>query len=323
MRINLATSTDDKYARYAYVMIVSALENKLPEDELYFYLLHAGIRKDYQDSFEDLEKKYDRFKFVSLQVDPSRFSEKLPTNEKWSIAMYYRLMLADILPDDVEKLIYVDVDVIINKPLNELFETDFGGKLICACEDYETTEAVAKTRYMPNLLLKQGKKYYNSGVLLIDAMKLKKQYSFDEYMKVTFEQEKHLYAPDQDVINYIHQDEIKEIDKYKYNMFAKKAFTDGIPLTEIREKCSIIHYATQKPWKGKYIHCETELLWWEYAKKTPYIGEFAEEFMSECLGDPYVYNIVTDLMVENKKLKEEVELRRQLNEKLLAIVGEQ
>ncbi len=320
MRINLATSTDDKYARYAHVMVISALENKREEDEIYLYLLHAGLKERYLSDFKKIEDRYAGFHFCSLEVDPSRFSDKLPTEERWSVAMYYRLMLPDILPEEVNRIIYVDVDVIINKPLNELFDTDLEGKLLCACEDFETTEVTAQSMYMANMMLQMGKKYYNSGVLLIDMSSLRKKYCFDDYMKVTFELLEKLNAPDQDVINYIHRDEIKEIDKYSYNLFAKKAFNDGMSLSDIEKRCTVLHYATQKPWRGKYVHCETELLWWKYARLTPYGQELTDEFMKECLGDPYVYNLMTDLLVRNKKLEEEVELRRQINEKLLAIV---
>lgn len=320
MRINLATSTDDKYARYAFVMIVSALENKLPGDEICFYLMNSGLQKRYLDDFKELEKEYEGFIFSPLYIDSERFSKKLPVDEKWPIAIYYRLMLPDILPEDVSRLIYTDVDVIINKPLNDLFDIDLEGKLICACEDYGTDEEAARSVYMIDHLLQKGKKYYNSGVLMLDIAGLKAQYSFDDYMKTAMELLDRLHAPDQDVINYVHQDEIKEIDKNIYNMLAKRAYADGMKLDEICEKCSIIHYANQKPWSGKFIHCDTEILWWNYARLTPYKEELTEEFMNECLGDPYVYDLVTDLMIENKKLKEEVELRKQLNEKLLSIV---
>ncbi|MCR4989641.1 MAG: glycosyltransferase family 8 protein [Lachnospiraceae bacterium] len=322
MRINLAASTDDKYARYAHVMIISALENKKDEDEIYFYLLHAGLNERYLSEFKKIEDRYSGFHFCPLEVDPARFSEKLPTEERWSVAMYYRLMLPDILPDEAQRILYVDVDVIINKPLNELYETDFEGKLLCACEDFGITEEVAKSRYMVNMIMGQGMKYYNSGVLLIDMESLKKRYGFDDYMNTAFALLDKLEMPDQDVINYIHKEDIKEIDKYKYNLFAKKAYTDGMTLQMIEEKCTITHFATQKPWRGKFIHCETEFLWWKYAKLTPYKEELLSEFVDECLTDPYVYDLITELMIKNKKLEEEVELRRQINEKLLAIVEE-
>ena len=70
MRINLATSTDDKYARYAYVMIVSALENKNDEDEIFFYLLHAGLKERYLSDFKAIEDRYPGFIFARLKWNP-------------------------------------------------------------------------------------------------------------------------------------------------------------------------------------------------------------------------------------------------------------
>ena len=319
MRINLTTSTDDNFARYAYVMLVSALENRRPGDELYFYLLHTGLDSRYLEEYKKLEDKYRGFYFVPLRLDINRFDNRLPTEEWWSMAIYYRLMLPDIIPDDVDRIIYVDADTIINGPLNDLFCTELNGNVLCACEDFDTTEVVAGSRYIPNLLLAKGKKYFNSGVLLIDVVALKKKYRFNDYMEVLFELIDKIDSPDQDVINFVHQDEIKEIDRLRYNYFAKAGYNTGRGYDWVKDNVSIIHYAGRKPWSGKGLRYDTEKIWWEYARLTPFFMELAEEMVSEEMELAYAD---TDIRRRAKEKDELMELVEKLKDLVMKLTGE-
>lgn len=56
-----------------------------------------------------------------MEIDETLFSEKLPIiNMRWSIAMYYRLAIVDLLPGNVERIWYLDDDGIVNKSLYEI-----------------------------------------------------------------------------------------------------------------------------------------------------------------------------------------------------------
>lgn len=57
------------------------------------------------------------------------------TDKMWSIEAYYRLMLLDILPSNVKRMFYFDVDIIVNKSLEDFYNINFEGNDLAACED--------------------------------------------------------------------------------------------------------------------------------------------------------------------------------------------
>lgn len=326
MVVNIATSLDDKFTRYTYVMMLSALENKTHEDEYHFYVLHAGLNESNLSLLLSLQNKYENCEITPLMVDSTKLGDKLPTCSKWTIAMYYRLMLAELLPSCVDRIIYLDGDIIVNKSLAQLASIPFDeNKLIMACEDYLGTEAQIEVNYVCRTIFEKGLKYVNSGFLMIDMNALRSKYSFDYYMQEAMKlmEMDALDCPDQDILNYVHMNDMQLLDNKKYNQFAKQAYIEGIMYDDIKRDTTIIHYATQKPWHGQYIHCNTEQLWWDYAKKAPFYMELVDEFMEKCLFDSLVYDQNVSLMVENKKLREANDLQKQVIDKLMGIVNMQ
>lgn len=75
-----------------------------------------------------------------------------------------------------------------------------------------------------------------------------------------------------------------------------------------------------KPWEGQYVHYDIEKLWWDYAKHTPFYVELMEEFMRDCLGDPLVYDTMSELSEEKNKLVAELQKNTGLCKQLLQML---
>lgn len=323
MRINVATALDDNYIKYTYTMILSLFENKRSEDDIYVYVLYEKLIPQNISLLRNLEELYVDCTIIMTPIDASRFISSLPVRGQWSMAMYYRLMLPELVEENITKIIYLDGDIIVNKSLDDLFAIDMEENVICACEDRNWVEEVVNKCPIATHIFNCGYKYFNSGVMLMNLNILRKKYPFHMYMETASTMLDKLYAPDQDLLNYMHMKETKIIDRDKYNVWAKQAYIDGFDYKYLKENVSIVHYATQKPWRGQFIHCNTEILWWDYAKKTPFYNDLVDDFFEGCLGDDFVYKTMVDLIYENKKLKEEVALRTKLNDKLLSMVESQ
>ena len=130
--MNIATALNRKYILYTGVMLHSLCMNN--PVSIRAFLLHSELlNEDIQllrESLHNLD-----IKIIPLKVDSDLFSSRLPRNSQWSIETYYRLMLLDLLPADVDRLLYIDVDIIINKPLTEIYAIDFGEDEIIAAID--------------------------------------------------------------------------------------------------------------------------------------------------------------------------------------------
>lgn len=319
MTINIASALDDNYVRYTYIMMMSAISNKRPEDEMVFYILYENLLKDNLDLLMSLGSG-EEVKVIPIKVDFSSYGEGLYTDDRWTMAIYYRLMLSDILPEGVDRLLYLDGDIIVNKPLNDLFEMDFEGKLLIGSEDF-LLRSDKNLSEVQIAALEEDMPYICSGVILFDMKNYRTKYSLMDYLVPLKELPINFKLPDQDLINLVHGDEIKLVDKYKYHLFPKQAFNEGYTYKKIKEEVSIIHFASQKPWNGQFVHCETEQIWWDYANKAPFFDELAKEYIGQAVNNSYVYDTISKLMSDNKKLREEIALHKELNDKLLSILN--
>lgn len=326
-RMNIATAFNSKYARYAYVMLTSLLENQLPEAEVNVYILYSEVTEEKRSCIGELIKAYGgcvHWMFVSNEMFPAA----CPTSLAWTLEAYYRLMLPDLLPQDVDRILYLDVDMIVNKPLTEIYFTNFEDHLLCACRDiypYDTEQGPRfndKRNILFKNQLEQGFTYFNSGMLLFDMDRMREEYCFEEYMtlgkKLNFE----VVAPDQDLLNYMHWQEVKILDKNKYNLFAKVAYNHGIHYEEVKQEVTIVHFAGQKPWEGQYVHYDIEQLWWDYARMSPFYYGIMEEYLHQALHDPLVYNSMLQSSVEKQQLQEELEKSVRLCQRLVKMIEE-
>ena len=58
---------------------------------------------------------------------------KFPVYEKrYPVEIYFRIFASKYLPQDLERILYLDADTIVINPLKELYETDFGGNYYVA-----------------------------------------------------------------------------------------------------------------------------------------------------------------------------------------------
>lgn len=314
--MNIALALNHKYVRYAYVMLTSLLRNQTVP-HIHIYLLHNDLTAQDLKYFQDLVASH-RHEITFLPVDISIFPASLPTTKAWSLETYFRLLLLDILPADVDRLLYLDVDMIIDKPIDELYYTDFEDKLFCVCRDcaLKLTEDDLRNKIFKEHFA-QNFTYFNAGMMLWNIDALRKKYCFEDYMRTAKQLDYQLEAPDQDLLNYMHWKEIKYVDEFKYDLFSKFAYNKGVTYADVKRETSIVHFAGTKPWEGEVVHYEIEQLWWDYAKLTPFYHELLEEFVFATITNPLIFQTMSNLSNENQQLTTELRKCIEICNKLL------
>ena len=151
---------------------------------------------------------------------------------------------------------------------------------------------------------------------------IREKYDLKDYLDIMKKIADYLQMPDQDLLNYVHQSEVKILDFEKYNLYAKVAYNHDVHYDEVKQAVTIIHFAGQKPWQGKYIHFDIEQLWWDYAKQTPFYYELMEEYLYDSINDPTVYNTMLQSVIDKQELKEELEKSMVLCQKLAVMLQE-
>lgn len=317
--MNIAIALNSKYMRYAYVMLTS-LFIQHPHTTIHVYALHMDLSESDMECLKSLGKKHNSLLHF-IYIDPADFPDNLPTTATWSLESYFRLQLIDKLPDAVDRILYLDIDMIISNSLTELYQEDFDGNLFCVCKDMSSDSGFSDIQNaLFSSFFEHGFVYFNSGMMLWNIKELRGKFSFSYYMQSASDLNYNLMAPDQDLLNYIHWQQVKFVDEYKYNLFSRLAYNHGVTYEDIKREAHIIHFAGYKPWSGEYVHYNLENLWWDYAKLTPFYHDLLEEFLQSSLTSTLVEESMRNLINEKQNLKTELDKAAALCQKLYSII---
>ena len=309
-RMNVATALDDNYAKYTYVMLYSLFTNN-EDAEIYVYLLQNSLT---EESIQNLEKLCDTYRnhLCLLDVNEDTMDQRLLQTDNWTMETCYRLQLFDILPSEVDRLLYLDVDMVINQSVSELYQMDMGDKKIAAVHDSKMRDenivnSVNEYRDDAIVSLRERDAYFNAGMLLFDVSKLRQKYSYERYISEAEKIGFRLFAPDQDLLNLLHHDEVVWVDGLRYNFFPGIRIDEGFCYEEMKEDVAIIHFIGKKPWSGgNHIHHCLEKIWWDYALETPYKDLFLENYVLDSMTDMSMRDYVKGLINENIQLKNDL-----------------
>jgi lipopolysaccharide biosynthesis glycosyltransferase len=201
--IALLCCGDDGYAMPMAVMLYSASVNLPPPWRMRVFLMDGGIAPA---SRARLEKKIAGFGNIDLQWSEIGLEtfQQLPRLRRLNHSIYLRLLMDQILPADLERIIYLDGDLIVEGNLAELWQTDFGGAALMAVSDY------GSAHIRPGLPLpgvddaqRAGAPYFNSGVLLIDVGRWRADRIGHAVLEYVAQFKSVVRFPDQDGLNAV------------------------------------------------------------------------------------------------------------------------
>ncbi len=268
--MNILVTTDRNYLQHAYVMLVSLLENNR-NDHIDLYYIHYDLDDKSLGEFIAFFSKRN-MTTIFLRADKEEF-RKLYTSAHITPAVYLRIRCADLLPRKVKRILYLDPDIIVKKPLADLYRTDFGECYVAAADNYDL-----KIHRNPVLSIPEEYNYFNSGVMLIDVEKFRRERISEKVLDFAKKMGTKLELWDQDAFNAI------LYDKWICLHPRWNVHTDVIQISrensrlntrEIREALadpSIIHFTgTPKPWE--YL-CTSPFCneYRRYLRRTPYRG---------------------------------------------------
>lgn len=160
--MNIVYSADDNYARHAGISIMSLLDNNKSSDIINIYIIDNGISEENRKNIDKIVSSYHRkIEYINFE----KYKSKLVLNNYgWElpISAYARLFVDEMLPQTVNKVIYLDCDIIVNDSIETLWNTDLCGKTIGAVQD------ICYNVFKDETGIKEDYRYFCSGVILID-----------------------------------------------------------------------------------------------------------------------------------------------------------
>ena len=250
--INILVTLDENYIPYCNVML-SSLLNSNPGYQFTVYLLHTRIPEAALAKTQQI--LYTSGKLVPIQVKDIGL-ENAPTTSRYPQEIYYRIFASRYLPENVDRILYLDPDLIVNGPLCELYDMPM--------EEYYFAAASHIGSFMQKineirLDMEEDSPYINSGVMLMNLKRLREEQNFGEVFEFIEKRKNTLILPDQDIISSLYGTKIYALDSFRYNMTERlyrkhAAFEKELNIDWVRKNSNIIHYCGRnKPWKGNYL----------------------------------------------------------------------
>lgn len=319
--MNIATALNQKYMNYTIVMLTSLCKNNPVHIDA--YILHSELTMENLQYMQNCLAAYD-IALKPIFIHREVFHERFPRSEQWSLETYYRLFLLDELPAFVERILYLDVDLIVNHSLEEYYTVEFETDEIIACADscgksgWEKRSEKQRQMFAP--MIERGYQYFNAGVMLMNIEKMRGTYNFEFYMQAIREWNYEMSAPDQDILNYVHWEKIGYIDPYEYNLFARIAHNGKLSYETIKEKTAIIHFAGDKPWNTTNVHYDIEKIWWEYAAMTPCYQTLVSEFMEDTFSNHTLEEKIKEMLDQCGQAESKLKQMETINQKLVSLL---
>lgn len=156
---------------------------------------------------------------------------------------YLRILIPQILPRSIRRVLYLDSDVVVADDVAALWATNLGGKAVAGARDLL---ALVGNERNPD--------YINAGVLVMDLDRWRIDGLAEHILDYAFLQGERLEFQDQDAINAVLAGDIAHLDPrwnvqtHMYRCGRPMLGDAYAPVLRARRDPGIIHYITHKPW---------------------------------------------------------------------------
>lgn len=220
------------------------------------YVINADLGQAEWERIERLADQNTRFHNVSFD---KTILKDAPTTARYPQEIYYRLFAPILLPDNIDRILYMDADVICINSLAELYDSDIEEYCFTGCT--HTRKALTHINAI-RLGLGAGSDspYLNTGVLLMNLDALRKNFDAEKLFSFIEKKGRSLMLPDQDLLMALYGDSTRLVDYTRYNLSDRMLRlynlnhpSKKLALSDVASSTSIIHYCGRyKPWKAGY-----------------------------------------------------------------------
>lgn len=282
MRLNVAYASSEKYAKYAYISLLSLFENNKDIDEIYVYYIEENLSDTSKNLLSKMVKSYDRkVEFIPLiDIWPSEIDINAILPIRGSVITYIRIFLTKL--KGVDRILSLDSDVIINGSLRSLWELDlqdnyYSGVMMTIPKNHKSYDGTHDW-------------YMNGGVVIQQLDKLREDNSHQKF--VNFLRKYKNDATEEAAYYNIYIDKILpmmpeyNVESFSYlltyqqreklvnrrNYYSQECVDNAI------NKPVIIHYVHSffgQPWEKKCSHPQKDIFL-HYLNMSPWADELEE-----------------------------------------------
>jgi lipopolysaccharide biosynthesis glycosyltransferase len=256
MTINVVLASDDGFAMPLTVAAHSVVRTLEEDEHLDLWLLDMGITaKNRQAVASSLTHPRVDVHWIDSLGD--KVSELPNTWPNITRAGYARLFIPQSLPESVDRVLYLDCDVLARTSVGKLYSADMGGHAAMGAPDVQSpfVSSPAAVPWWFRNGRDASEPNINSGVLLMDLVTWRRDGLADEMLRYLTDG-RHEFGQDQEAINAVLRTDIALMDP-RWNqqselfqkMYEVELPYDTATLETLRADPWIIHFSNApKPW---------------------------------------------------------------------------
>jgi lipopolysaccharide biosynthesis glycosyltransferase len=217
---------------------------------LRFHIVDAGLEKSDRAAIKEL-KKIRSFEAIYYQPDLEEYAQYLCDDiSTFPLVVNHRLFASSFLPEDLDKIVYMDVDVVVLASLRELWNLPLNDYFVAAAPDHNMRLSHRRAIGLP-----EDFPYFNSGVLVMNLRKWREDKITEKLLPIAVEIKDNIDFPDQDVLNvYAHRNGFMELPE-GWNVH---------PRDYVEGQTRLLHYM------GSRHRCPHLDILYDYTALTPY-----------------------------------------------------
>lgn len=280
--MNILVAFDKKYMPHTKVMLAS-LRASMPMEKIDVYYLYNEMSENILVRLSDDLKKNNNINLFPIKVETTPF-DNIQVGMHFTIETMYRLVAVSLLPKTLDRILWLDGDIIINHSISKLYYVEFKDATIAACRGRGLIE-----NHNRRLGLSRDHIYFNAGVVLMNLNKMRENKALETFIKIMNTYGERLTFNDQDILNIAYTGaDIIYFDSKVYNCQIGRDFKiEKNQLSSFLENCCIMHFAaTAKPWNNTYIN-GLEKIYWKYALKDKRYIEYIKFILSAPIVSAY------------------------------------
>lgn len=196
--VNIVYAADDNFAEMMGVSLLSLFAESGDVKKFNIFILERNISDENKSRIQEICDTYQRD--LPLWIRAKDICHELNmkvTADRGSLNQYARLFVSSVLPDDLDRVLYLDCDTIFHKSVGELWKLDMKGKTVAALLD-----AFSKY-YRRNIGLQSNDIMFNSGVMLIDLKRWRAGNIEERILDFIVEKKGKIQQGDQGVLNAV------------------------------------------------------------------------------------------------------------------------
>ena len=281
--MNLLFSLSKGYVPYLTVVLQSIKQNN-PNTYFHCYIVNKEFGEQELLYFREIiGEEIGEIHFIKITDEMRKIIQEVygETYTSYPEEAKVKVLYPWIIPEDIDRVLVLGVDVILNGNLAELYDMDFEDKLIIGCADINMRE---KKMYVPqweNAIIESLKRftkgYINTDVMLLDVKKIRREITIDDLKKAGEDLSHNIPLIDQDITSWVFASKIKLVEHERYNCMILEdkrdleGYGEGNKRLEYDyvKKNSLLIQFNSKPWNFSAPHYSgVHKIWWEYAIQT-------------------------------------------------------